>query len=154
MKPLVETNTRALSIGILLLRIMAGIILFVAGAGKVAGWFGGFGMTTTLQIFENNLHLSAFWTYLSSYTEFIGGFLVAVGFLTRPAAIALVINMLVATLLSGFKNFFFGGAAFPCLLMVIFLASVLAGPMEYSVDAMLANIKRRDRPNPKLSAAF
>jgi putative oxidoreductase len=141
MKLLVDTTTRALSTAILLLRIMAGLILFVGGAGKVMGWFGGFGMRATLEMFKNNLHLSASWTYLSSYTEFIGGFLIIIGLLTRFAAFALVINMLTATLLSGFKNFFMGGAAYPCLLFVIFLAIVLSGPMDYSIDALL--VKRK-----------
>jgi putative oxidoreductase len=141
MKLLVDTTTRALSTAILLLRIMAGLILFVGGAGKVMGWFGGFGMPATLEMFKTNLHLSASWTYLSSYTEFVGGFLIIIGFLTRFAAFALVINMLTATLLSGFKNFFMGGAAYPCLLFVIFLAIVLSGPMDYSIDALL--VKRK-----------
>jgi hypothetical protein len=35
MKPLIETNTKTLSIAILLLRIMSGLILFVGGSGKV-----------------------------------------------------------------------------------------------------------------------
>lgn len=154
MKPLIETNTRALSIGILLLRIMAGLILFVGGAGKVMGWFGGFGMTATLEMFKNNIHLSAFWTYVSCYAEFIGGFLVIVGLLTRFASAALFINMLVATLFTGFKNFFMGGAAYPCLLMVIFLVIVLSGPMTYSIDALLTKGKKAERRNLNFSAAF
>src|SRR5678815_2173387 len=93
MKPLIETNQRALDVAILLLRLMSGLILFVAGAGKILGWFGGFGMTTTLELFKTNMHLSAFWAYLSSYTEFIGGFLIVIGLLTRFASIALLINM-------------------------------------------------------------
>ena len=63
MKPLVETNAKTLSLAILLLRMMAGLILFVAGAGKVLGWFGGFGINTTLEMFKNGMQLSAFWTY-------------------------------------------------------------------------------------------
>jgi putative oxidoreductase len=154
MKPLVETSTKALSIAVLLLRIMAGLILFVGGAGKVTGWFGGFGMSTTLDIFKTNMHLSAFWTYVSCYTEFIGGFLIVTGLLTRFSAAALFINMLVATLFAGFKNFFSGGAAYPCLLMVIFLALILSGPMAYSIDALLMRRKRADKANLKLSAVF
>lgn len=154
MKPLVDTNTRALSIAILLLRIMAGLILFVGGAGKVMGWFGGFGMPATLEMFKTNVHLSAFWTYVSCYAEFIGGFLIMIGLLTRVAAVALVINMLVATLISGFKNFFMGGAAYPCLLFVIFLAIVLSGPMDYSIDALLAKRKRTTGGNLNFSATF
>jgi putative oxidoreductase len=154
MKPLVDTNTRALSIAILLLRIMAGLILFVGGAGKVLGWFGGFGMSAMVEMFKTNLHLSAFWTYLSSYTEFIGGFLIIVGLLTRFAAFALVINMLSATLFTGFAKFFMGGAAYPCLLFVIFLVIFLSGPMAYSIDALLAKRKKTERLDLKFNAAF
>jgi putative oxidoreductase len=154
MKPLIETNTKALSIAVLLLRIMVGLILFVGGAGKVMGWFGGFGMTATLGMFKTGMHLSAFWTYVSCYAEFIGGFLIITGLLTRFAAVALFINMLVATLLIGFKNFFMGGAAYPFLLMVIFLAIVLSGPMAYSLDALLSKRKKTERQSLNFSVAF
>lgn len=155
MKTLIETNTKAMNVGILFLRVMSGLIMFVAGAGKVMGWFGGFGMDATLQMFQSNMGLSAFWCYTSCYTEFIGGFLLIVGFLTRPAAIVLTINMLVATLFVGFKNFFIGGAAYPCLLMVVFLVIALSGPMGYSLDTLLLNRKRPDEArNLKLSTAF
>ena len=156
MKPLTETNTRALSTAILLLRIMAGLILFVGGAGKVMGWFGGFGMPTTLEMFKafkSNIHLTPFWIYLSCYAEFIGGFLIIIGLFTRFAAIALFINMLVATLVVGFKNFFMGGAAYPFLLFVIFLAIVLSGPMDYSIDALLSKRKKTGGKNLNISTA-
>ena len=154
MKPLVETSTKAVSTAILLLRIMSGLILFVGGAGKVLGWFGGMGMNATLDIFKTNLHLSAFWIYLSCYTEFIGGLLIIIGLFTRIAAFALFINMLVATLFVGLKNFFMGGAAYPCLLMIIFLAIVLSGPMAFSIDAVLAKKKRIEKLNSGFSIAF
>jgi len=154
MKPLIETNTRVVSITILLLRIMAGLILFIAGAGKIFGWFGGFGMNATIEIFNTNMHLSAFWVYVSSYTEFIGGFLIMTGLLTRVAATALFINMLTATLFVGFKNFFLGGAAYPFLLMVIFLAIILSGPMAYSLDALIAKRKKTESMNLNFSTAF
>lgn len=154
MKPLIETNTRTLSIAILLLRIMAGVILFVAGAGKVMGWFGGFGMNVTLDMFKTNMHLSSFWIYVSCYAEFIGGFLIMIGLLTRFAAVALVTNMLVAVWFVGAKNFFMGGAAYPCLLAVIFFVILLSGPMEFSVDALLAKRKKVERTNLNFSAAL
>lgn len=154
MKPLVETSTKAVSTAVLLLRIMSGLILFVGGAGKALGWFGGMGMNATLDIFKTNLHLSAFWIYLSCYTEFIGGLLIIIGLFTRIAAFALFINMLVATLFVGFKNFFMGGAAYPCLLMIIFLAIVLSGPMAFSIDAVLAKKKRIEKLNSGFSIAF
>jgi putative oxidoreductase len=154
MKPLVETRTTTLSIAILWLRIMAGLILFVTGAGKVLGRFSGFGINANLEMFKNCMQLSAFWTYLSCYTEFIGGLLIMIGFLTRPAAIALFINMLVATYLAGFKNFFMGGAAYPCLLMVIFLVITLSGPMTFSIDAALSRKQKSEKINSGFSMAL
>jgi uncharacterized membrane protein YphA (DoxX/SURF4 family) len=78
MRPLVDTNTKIVNIAILLLRVMSGLILFAAGTGKILGWFGGMGMSTTLDIFKTSMHLSTFWIYVSCYTEFIGGFLIIV----------------------------------------------------------------------------
>jgi len=69
---LMGTDDRMLSVCLFLLRCTAGIILFVAGASKVMGWFGGMGMETTVQNFAKS-GISPFLAYVSSYTEFIGG---------------------------------------------------------------------------------
>lgn len=126
-----------LNTGALLLRVMSGLILFIAGAGKVLGWFGGFGLEATISMFESGSGIPNFWAYVSCYTEFIGGFLLMIGFLVRPAALALFINMLVATIFTGTKDFFMGGGAYPCLLMFCFLFFLLAGPLKFSIDAMI-----------------
>lgn len=139
MKLLTQTNTGLLSIGLLLLRWMTGIIVFVAGAGKLYGWFGGIGIKTTLEMFKVGMNIPVALIYLSCYTELIGGLLLIFGFLTRPAAFALFINMLVATISMGTKNFFMGGGAYPCSLMINSLVILLAGPMKYSIDVLLAN---------------
>jgi hypothetical protein len=44
-------NHRLISIAILLIRVWMGVVLFYAGAGKLYGWFGGFGMETTIKYF-------------------------------------------------------------------------------------------------------
>lgn len=145
MNYLTGTNKHLLSFAVLSLRIMTGLILFVAGAGKAAGWFDGMGMSTTVSMFKSNMNISAGLAYLSTYAEFIGGFLLMAGFLTRPAALALTINMVVATVIVGPKNFFMGGAAFPCLLAVTSFAILLTGPMRYSIDAIVFNNKRQPK---------
>jgi putative oxidoreductase len=138
MNLLTGTNKGLLSLAILFLRLMLGIIMFVAGAGKVFGWFEGMGIDVTIQMFQTYMGLSAFWTYLSSYTELIGGLFLILGFLTRPAAFALVINMLVASVFIGFKGFFVEkGAAYPFSLMVSALVILLTGPLSYSLDELL-----------------
>lgn len=134
---LTKTNRGTISAAILLIRIMTGLILFVAGAGKVMGWFGGMGMQATLDAFKNGSHINAFWAYVSCYAEFLGGLLLMIGLFTRVAALLLFINMLVALIIVGTKNFFMGGAAYPALLMINALAILLSGPMDFSIDALL-----------------
>lgn len=152
MKPLTETNARFISIAILLLRCMVGIIFFVAGAGKIFGWFGGMGIQATLDIFKTQTHISATWTYIHCYVELVGGLFLIIDLLTRPAAFLLVINMLVATVIMGTKNFFMGGAAYPFSLMVSSLAILLTGPMAYSIDAYLSN--RKGMPSQPIRNSF
>lgn len=141
MKLLTQTNASLLNISLLLLRWMVGIIFFVAGAGKVFGWFGGWGLEATVNAFKTNMGISAFWAYVSSYAELIGGLLLIIGLFTRPAALILVINMLVAVILVGTKGFFTGGAAYPFSLMISSLIILFAGPMAYSIDALLSREK-------------
>jgi putative oxidoreductase len=125
-----------LNAGILLLRCTVGVILFGVGAGKVFGWFGGFGMQMTLHYF-NQMGFSAPLAYLSTYTELVGGFLLILGLLTRPAAFAITINMLVATSVLLPKGFFMGMAAYPFSLMISSIILLLTGPMVYSIDSLL-----------------
>lgn len=136
-KLLTETNANLLSICLLLLRCTVGIILFVIGSGKVFGWFGGQGMEVTVQNFVTKMGIPVPLAYLSCYTEFIGGFLLIVGLFTRPAAFAVMINMLVATIVMSQNGFFFGRAAYPFSLMISAVIIQLAGPMAYSVDSLL-----------------
>ena len=136
---LTGTDTRLIDIGTLLLRCILGIILFVVGAGKVLGWFGGSGFQTTIQ-FYNKIGYSVFLTYLSCYTEFIGGFLIIIGLLTRPVLIAVIINMIIATsvmLPNGFLGS--GGASYPFTFLIIAIVVLLTGPMKISIDYLLFN---------------
>lgn len=135
MRLLTGTNKTLLSVSVLLLRIALGGILFMGGAGKALGWFGGVGMEFTLDGFSQ-IGMGAPLAYLSTYAEFIGGFLLVIGLLTRPAALALAINMLVATIVS-LPQGFLVGASYPFSLFVVSLAILLAGPMSISVDALL-----------------
>jgi putative oxidoreductase len=135
MGSLIETNAALLSVSVLLLRIALGGILFIAGAGKALGWFGGVGMDFTLDGFAQ-MGMGAPLAYLSTYAEFIGGFLMVIGLFTRPAALALTINMFVAAVVSLPQGFMMG-ASYPFSLFVVSLAILLAGPMSVSVDALL-----------------
>lgn len=135
-----KTHPALLDASLLLLRLSAGIILFVIGSGKVMGWFGGMGLTATIQMFVLKMGIPTPLAYLSCLTEFIGGFLLIIGFLTRPAALAVAINMTVATITILPKGFFFGGAGYPFCLLVMAVVILLSGPRAYSADAFLFGI--------------
>ncbi|MHB8579471.1 MAG: DoxX family protein [Ignavibacteriaceae bacterium] len=135
---LIGTNSKNLSIGLLLLRCTIGVILFIIGSGKVLGWFGGLGLQTTIQYFTTKMDIPVFLVYLSCYTEFIGGFLLIIGLFTRPVAIAVTINMIVATSVM-LPNGFMGasGASYPFFVLISAVIIILAGPMSFSIDNIL-----------------
>ena len=85
------------------------------------------------------MHIPAPLAYISTFTELIGGSLLVIGLFTRPAAFAVAINMLVATIVTLPMGFIGanGGAAWPGTLMIIAVAVLLTGPMRYSMDALL-----------------
>ena len=132
-----ETNPNLVSLSLLFLRCTIGILLFIAGSGKLFGWFGGYGMEATIQGFSK-IGISMPLTYLSTYTEFLGGLLLIIGLFTRPVAFAVMINMLVATLVT-LPHGFMGptGAQTPFLFLVIDIVILLTGPMAYSVDRII-----------------
>lgn len=136
-KTMIGSNPNLVSFCLLLLRCTIGILLFIAGSGKALGWFGGNGMETIIQGFSK-IGISMPLAYLSSYTEFIGGLLLTIGLLTRPAAFAIMINMLVATLVSLPRGFMGPtGAQTPFIFLVIDIVILLAGPMTFSFDALI-----------------
>lgn len=130
-------NPTLISVSVLLLRCTVGILLFVAGSGKVLGWFAGYGMEATLQGYAK-MGLSAPLAYVSMFTELLGGLLLVIGLLTRPVAFAIMINMLVATIVS-LPGGFMGptGAQTPFIFLMIDIAILLAGPMTYSLDTVI-----------------
>ncbi len=136
LRVLVSSNNTLVDISIFILRCSLGIIFFGVGAGKAFGWFGGIGMETTLHYFTG-MEFSVSLTYLSVYAEFIGGILLLVGLFTRPAAFALIINMIVATVITLPKGFFSGGASYPFSLVFTLIVILLIGPRKFSLDFLL-----------------
>ncbi len=141
-KVLINTKKGQLNIAFLLLRLTLGIILFVVGSGKVLGWFGGFGLTTTIHFYVTRMGIALPFAYLSCFTEFIGGILLTIGLFTRPAAFAVMINMAVATI-SMLPHGFIGPghASYPFVFLIIDIVILIAGPMLYSFDAVIIKKK-------------
>lgn len=122
-----------------MIRFFTGLILMPHGAQKLFGWFGGYGLEGTGGFFTQNLGLESgiFWAALVGAAEFFGGLFLAVGFLTRPSAIAVAVVMAYAAFIVHLPNGFFwnkGGYEYPLLWGLIALAIAFRGSGELSVD--------------------
>lgn len=125
-------------IGRLLLRLTIGLSLALAhGVGKLPPSEGFVGMVSGM-----GFPAPLFFAWLAALAEFVGGLLLAVGLLTRPAALLVVGNFVVIYFVAlageGFLDrekelLFLAGALF----------FMLAGAGRYSIDAL---IKTRTSP--------
>ena len=143
-KILTRNNYSLISVSLLLLRLVIGIILFIIGSGKVFGWFGGFGLHTTIQYLSIKGGIPVPLVYIHCFTEFIGGILLAIGLFTRPVAIAVIINMAVATI-TMLPNGFLGpsGASYPFTFLIIAITILISGPMNLSIDNLLFGMQKK-----------
>jgi putative oxidoreductase len=116
-----------------LLRAIAGGILAIHGSGKIVNPFGAAEMVEGLGFYPGT-----FWSPLLAATEFFGGILIALGLLTRPAAFAGMIVLLVTvwfhwvTMGQGFS-----GAERSILWAAILAFFVVRGGNRQSIDARL-----------------
>jgi len=120
--------------GLLLLRVLFGLYLaFGHGLGKITGgpeqWAG---LGGTMEIFGLGF-APTFWGFMAAIAEFVCALLVAVGFLTRPAALLVVINMSVAAT-AHITGVIDGGPEMALLYGIAFLSLIFVGPGKYSVD--------------------
>lgn len=116
-----------------LLRVVAGGILAVHGSSKIVNPFGAAEMVEGLGFYPGT-----FWSPLLAATEFFGGILIALGLLTRPAAFAGMIVLLVTvwfhwvTAGQGFS-----GAEKSILWAAILAFFVVRGSNRHSIDARI-----------------
>jgi putative oxidoreductase len=87
--------------------------------------------------------------YLSAFAQFTTGILLALGLLTRPAALVVVVNFLVA-LFMVHRSLPFSANIAPLAMLVGGIYFVLAGAPRWSLDAVVA---RRLRRSPASDAA-
>lgn len=117
-----------------ILRIAAGLLFMQHGAQKLFGWFGGMGGSgATAELFSQ---MGA-----AGVLEFFGGLLIVVGLLTRPVALVLAIEMVVAYVMAHMPHALApiqNGGELALLYAVIFLYFATAGAGRASVDVMIA----------------
>ncbi len=114
------------------LRLTLGIVFIAHSSHKV------YGHLHDYATFIGSLGVPVWLGYVSAFTEFLGGILLILGSLTRLAAFALLIDMIVAIAKVHWKHGLMGngGYEFPLALATIAFALIFFGAGPISIDAI------------------
>ena len=118
---------------LLVLRAVLGLVMAAHGWLKVDGGMAEFkGLLVSVGI-------PGWMGYISAYAELVGGILLIVGLLTRFAALAIFIDMMVAVLKVTWKNGLLGaqGYQFPLALAAMAFALIFFGGGSISLDTAI-----------------
>ena len=127
-------------LGYPLMRVTAGAFVMPHGAQKLFGAFGG-NPAAVAQVFERiGLHPGSLFVTLAGCVEFFGGLLLALGLLTRFAAVAVGVLMLVAIFTVHLPNGWFWtnlGIEYPLFWGLMAAGCACRGGGHLSLDAAL-----------------
>ncbi|HEY8813666.1 MAG TPA: DoxX family protein [Candidatus Dormibacteraeota bacterium] len=127
-----------MSLGLLVLRVVVGLTMAGHGAQKVFGWWGGPGIKAwTEGVTRMRIRPAVPFAWLAALAELGGGLLLALGFLSPLASLAIIGTMLVAIATVHWPNGFWAakrGYEFNLTLIAAVVAVGLAGPGTYSID--------------------
>ncbi|MFF3023836.1 DoxX family protein [Gottfriedia sp. NPDC057948] len=130
-----------INIGLLLIRLVVGILFIGHGAQKLFGWFGGYGLKGTGGWFDSiGMKPGVTIALIAGLVEFIGGILFAVGFLTPLAGILIAGTMAMAIIKVHAPNGIWAtsnGYEYNLTLLVVAIGVVLTGPGKYALDTFL-----------------
>jgi len=138
----------------LIVRVSLGAVMFPHGAMKLFGWFGGIGVSRTLEAFSQNYHIPAFLALLVIAAESLGALGLIAGFATRLCAFGIFCDMIGAVYLVHWPHGFFmnwygkqsgEGFEYHLLVMGMALALMIAGAGSLSVDNLIAKKPYRQR---------
>ncbi|MFI9200842.1 DoxX family protein [Streptomyces sp. NPDC053048] len=136
--PHAASSHTGLSLGLLLLRLMVGIIMVGHGTQKLFGWFGGPGLETTGKFFsEAGYPRGKAMALIAGLSETLGGLGLILGFLTPLAAAAILGTMVNALGVTWGEFFLPKGVEFTLLVALCATALALTGPGAYAVDRYL-----------------
>ncbi len=131
-----------MNLGLLILRLVVGLLFVGHGAQKLFGIWGGHGLKGTAGFFEGiglkpgHVHATA-----AAVMEFGGGALLALGLVTPVASVALVAVMTAAVISVHFARGLWvtgGGYEYNLVLASVALALAATGPGAWSLDSALS----------------
>jgi putative oxidoreductase len=122
-----------------IIRFVVGAILIYHGYGKL---FGGFVGPVALHVLKPmGFPAPLAWAYFIGLLEFVGGALLAIGFLTRPIALMLTIEFLFIFAHHHPHGYAFsapgGGYEYPLVLLLVYAAIFFRGAGRCSIDRMI-----------------
>jgi putative oxidoreductase len=128
------------SAGLLLGRLVLGLLMAAHGAQKLFGWFGGHGLAGTGGFFESlGFRPGRAFALAAGVAEFGGGLLVALGLL-GPVGPALIVSVMVVAALAvhraGGLFAMTNGVELPLLYAAGAITLTLTSPGAYSLDAL------------------
>lgn len=130
-----------IDLGLLVLRVVVGLLFIGHGAQKLFGFFGGHGLAGAADWLEAiGLRPGRFWATLAGLGEFVGGLLLLLGLLNPVGALAIAAVMLVAIAKVHWANGLWvtqGGYEYPLVLLALALVLGLVGPGRHALDPLL-----------------
>ena len=134
-------DLQTLSLGLLIARVVIGLLMAAHGAQKLLGWFGGYGLKTTGEFFvQLGFQPGRFFAAAAATSEIASGLLVALGFL-GPIGPALMLSvMIVAAFTVHWEHGLFAatnGIELPLLYGAAGFGLAMTGFGRYSLDAAL-----------------
>ncbi|CAM4033002.1 DoxX family protein [Paenibacillus alkaliterrae] len=131
----------SIALGLLIVRLVVGLLFAGHGAQKLFGWFGGYGPKGTGGWLESiGVKPGVAMAVVAGLMELIGGLLFAAGLLTPIAAGLIVMTMLVAIVKVHGQNGLWStanGYEYNLVLTAIAIGVALTGAGAYSIDALL-----------------
>jgi putative oxidoreductase len=129
-----------MDMGLLIARVVFGLVMAAHGTQKLFGWFGGYGLAGTGGFFEQlGFRPGRLFAAVASTAELFGGLLLALGFL-GPIGPALMLSvMIVAAFSVHWQHGLFAatnGVEVPLLYGAFGAALAFSGHGQYSVDAL------------------
>ena len=126
--------------GLLLIRIVFGLMLAAHGAQKIFGWFGGGGPQGTAGFLGSLRFRAPALMALAAGLAELSGALFALGLLTPLAALGMAVVMLTAIATVHWKNGFFagnGGYEFNLGILAAAVGIAATGPGRFSLDRLV-----------------
>jgi putative oxidoreductase len=130
-----------MELGLLVIRVVVGLLFVGHGTQKLFGWFGGHGLAGTAGFFDSiGMKPAKQHAFLAGLAEAGGGLLLALGLVTPLASAALIAVMTVAVLTVHAKNGIWNtnqGYEFNLVLVAAAFAVAAIGAGDWSLDSAL-----------------